>query len=639
MRSCASRYEVSGLLNNLGSCIALCALLASVTLPAAERRALPHRVPAEAAHLAPKGRLSASQRLDLAIGLPLRNREALNRLIAEQQDRSSTNFHKWLTPEQFTERFGPSEEDFQTAINFAKANGLEITRTYPNRALFDVTGTVGQIEKAFHVALHTFKHPTEDREFYAPDTAPSVEAAVPILEVTGINNYVLPRPMGRPMGTTNGPSPSLGSEPTTGSLRGTDFRNAYVPGATLNGSGQLVGLVEFDGYFPTDVTTYETQSGLPNVPLQIVPLPGSALFPTANRTSVGECSLDIEMVIAMAPGLARIVVFEGTNTDDILMSMAASNQIAQFSCSWGMVYSFNADSALGQMTSQGQSFFAASGDGGAYTNSIPWPSDHYLVTSVGGTTLTMNGLGASYASETVWNTGLNLPQRWFGNGQSGYWASGGGISPYPYFPSYQAGIDFSASGGSYTRRNIPDVAMPASGIWVNYFNGLSGAFIGTSCAAPLWAGFTALVNQQAVARGQPTMGFMNNAIYQIGKSLRYASTFHDTTIGNNTWPGSPRQFNAVPGFDLCTGWGSPNGTNLINALITYAGAVWVDFSYQGTWQLGSYDDPFRTLAQGTNAVPASGDILIKPGLSLETMTISKPMTLRAHNGDVRIGHQ
>ena len=80
---------------------------------------------------------------------------------------------------------------------------------------------------------------------------------------------------------------------------------------------------------------------------------------------------------------------------------------------------------------------------------------------------------------------------------------------------------------------------------------------GTSCAAPLWAAFTALVNQQAAAASQPPVGFLNPALYAIGKGANYTTCFHDITTGNNTWSGSPNLFFAVPGYDLCTGWGTP----------------------------------------------------------------------------------
>jgi hypothetical protein len=209
------------------------------------------------------------------------------------------------------------------------------------------------------------------------------------------------------------------------------------------------------------------------------------------------------------------------------------------------------------MASQGQSFFNASGDSDAFTGSITFPSDSTNITQVGGTTLTTTGPNGSYVSETVWNWGLD---------QGSYVGSSGGISTYYSIPGWQQGINMTANHGSTTLRNVPDVALTADNIYVRYGNGSSGTFGGTSCAAPLWAGFTALVNQQAVASGRATVGFVNPAIYTIGKGANYAVDFHDITAGNNTWPGSPANFYAVPGYDLCTGWGTPAGQSLINAL-------------------------------------------------------------------------
>jgi subtilase family serine protease len=108
--------------------------------------------------------------------------------------------------------------------------------------------------------------------------------------------------------------------------------------------------------------------------------------------------------------------------------------------------------------------------------------------------------------------------------------------------------------------------MTADNVYVIYDNGESGSFAGTSCATPLWAAFTALVNEQALANGHPLLGFINPAIYAIGLSPNYTNCFHDITNGNNTWSESPNEFYAVPGYDLCTGWGTPAGSNLVNAL-------------------------------------------------------------------------
>lgn len=154
-------------------------------------------VPAAVAnfHLQPIGLLPATNRLDLAISLPLRNQKALNRLLAEIYDPTSTNFHHYLAPEQFAERFGPTEQDYESLIQFAKTNGLTVTATHPNRALLDVAGDVATIEKVFHVTLREYRHPTENRTFYAPDAEPSIDFDLPISHVAGLDNFALPRPL------------------------------------------------------------------------------------------------------------------------------------------------------------------------------------------------------------------------------------------------------------------------------------------------------------------------------------------------------------------------------------------------------------------------------------------------------------
>jgi hypothetical protein len=131
----------------------------------------------------------------------------------------------------------------------------------------------------------------------------------------------------------------------------------------------------------------------------------------------------------------------------------------------------------------------------------------------------------------------------------------------------------ASNGGSSAYRNVPDVALTANNVYLLFGNGSSETVGGTSCAAPLWAAFTALVNQQNEAEGQPPAGFLNPALYAIGLGTNYNACFHDITTGNNTWPDSPNYFYAVNGYDLCTGWGTPAGSNLINVLAAPADAL------------------------------------------------------------------
>ena len=531
-----------------------------------ERQMLPGHVPKAVARLGlrPAGRLPATNRLNLAVGLPLRNTNALNQLLQDIYDPASPQFRRYLTPEQFTEQFGPTKEDYEAVVRFAKSHGLDITVTHSNRVLLDVAGQVADIEKAFQVTLHTYQHPTEPRQFYAPDVEPSVEAGLAVLDISGLNNYSVPRPASLTKSATSPAGRGPGSGPN-GNYMGTDFRNAYALGVTQTGAGQMVGLVAFEAFYPRDITTYENMAGLPNVPIQVVLLDGFNGIPvTSDANNIGEASVDIEMAISMAPGLSKVVVFDagpGGNYNDILNAMAAHPEIKQFSDSW-VEDNTGSENIFKQMAAQGQSFFQASGNGDSYLTPPPFTilADPYL-TSVGGTSLTMNGSGASYASERVWNVGFD-PPGW----DDGYTGTTGGFSRTYPIPNWQQGLDMSANRGSTTMRNFPDVAMVAEN-FVAVWNGSTGTgYVGTSFAAPLWAGFTALVNQEAAANGQPAVGFLNPAIYAIGQSADYTNCFHDITVGNNATATSGGLYPAVPGYDLCTGWGSPKGSNLIHSL-------------------------------------------------------------------------
>jgi subtilase family serine protease len=162
--------------------------------PAAEQILSGHR-PAAAASLSSIGVLPAASRMNLAIGLPLRNQAALNSLLQQIYDTASPNYRHYLTPAQFTEKFGPSPDDYQSILDFARTNGLTVTSTFSNRMVLGVSGAVSDVEKAFHVTMQVYQHPSENRTFYAPDVEPSVDARLPILHVQGMNNYALPRPL------------------------------------------------------------------------------------------------------------------------------------------------------------------------------------------------------------------------------------------------------------------------------------------------------------------------------------------------------------------------------------------------------------------------------------------------------------
>lgn len=579
----------------------------------ADLKVLAGHVPRELAKLAANGRLAATKQLRLAIGVPLRDPAGLEKFLAQVYDPASPIYRQFLTPADFTVRFGPTEADYAVVKEFARTNGLTITATHGNRLVLDVTGPAAAVEKAFHVTLQTYQHPTTARTFYAPDTEPTVAAGLPVADIQGLSDFSRPHPRLKKASATNSPKNGSGSG---GAYLGNDFRNAYASGTTLTGAGQAVGLLQFDGYYPSDIAAYARAAGngRTNIVIQPVLLDDFNGLPSGNGGD-DEVALDIEMAMAMAPGLAEIVVFEaGPNglQNDVLNAMAANSAIKNLSCSWGWGGGpdVTLDAIFKTMAAQGQSFFNASGDSGAFTagaNSVNGvdntstenaPSSSPYITQVGGTTLTMSGAGASFASETVWNWG-------------GGSASSGGASSYYLMPSWQTDVNMTANLGSTTQRNIPDVAMPADSCLVYHANGLVDAFGGTSCAAPLWAGFTALVNQLAASQGGPPAGLINPAVYAIGKgqngNYSYAACFHDTTTGNNFWPSSPALYPAVTGYDLCTGWGTPNGVSLITALAGSADTLGI-LPQTGLVFSGIYGGPFTPAAailQLTNASTAA----------------------------------
>jgi len=517
-------------------------------------RTMPRHVPDVVSRLRPLSDLPAQTHLRLAVGLPLRHKAALSSFIEDLYNPASPRFHRYLTTWQFTEEFGPTQEDYQKVMDFLASHGLKVTATHPNRIVVDVVGAAADVEKVFHVRLRTYRHPTAQRNFFAPDTDPWVEADVPVLDVMGLDDYVLPHPMDlrRPQGdgqagasVTN--RAERGSGPG-GDYIGNDFRAAYVPGVTNTGSGQFIGLVEFGPYWTNDIYVYETNAGLSTkIAISNIFLDGVA-EPPSPGADAGEQALDIEMCISMAPG-ATVLYYGGEVVDDIYSRIASDNLAKQISCSFGFGIDATTEQLYQEFVAQGQNFFEASGDSGAVVGPIDPPGAEPYVTEVGGTALYTVTPGGAWQEELAWS------------------GSSGGVSTFYAMPNYQQGINTAPLYGSGTMRNFPDVAMMADIAIFIAANNNTGTVGGTSCSSPQWAGFNALANQQAAMLGQPPLGFFNPALYALGKSANYTHCLHDITSGNTTNASSgPDKFFAAVGYDLCTGWGSPAGSNLIAAL-------------------------------------------------------------------------
>jgi len=534
-------------------------LTLAVSGRAAESRIVPgHLVPATA-QLAVVDALPATNQLHLYLGLPLRNQSALNALLEDLHDPASTNFHHWLTPADFTERFGPTEADYQKVVQYAGQHGFAVTHTHANRMMVNVDAPVAAIEKTFQIKLHRYQHPTENRLFYAPGSEPTVDTNISLLHIAGLDDYSLPHRYQTPViplaaGTNPIVAYATGSGPG-GFFAGNDFRTAFVPGVTNKGAGQYIAIVDVGGpYYPLDVYMYETNSGLStNIVVTNIfatPTPAWTNALIGSGDNEGEEVLDIDMAMSMAPG-ATILNYEGEG-HDVFNRIAIDDKAKQMTLSYG----FGIDSIIQQIfqefAAQGQAMSQASGDGGADLNGgtgITLTGAPYS-TIVGGVSLATSGAGGPWQSNPTWG------------------GSGGGISGYG-IPTWQQGINMTTNLGSTSYRNYPDVAMPADNIFTVYEGGIIiGGTGGTSAASPLWAGFMALVNEQAASQGKPAVGFINPAIYAIGKGPRtiYTNCFHDVTAGNTFNSQNPNRYLATNGYDLCTGWGTPMGSNTMMAL-------------------------------------------------------------------------
>ena len=495
------------------------------------------------------GRLPATQPMRLVLVLPHRNQPALDSFLKDLYDPASSSYRHFLTVEEFTSRFGPSQEDYDAVVSFAKTHGFAVVGTSRNRLNVDVEGSVANIEEAFHVSMGVYQHPTENRTFYAPDREPMADLSVGLWHIAGLDNYSIPRPALVVKSPDATPEATTGSCPSA-SFCGSDMRAAYY-GGTLTGAGQSLGLLEYVGTDLADLATYykNTHQTL-TVPITLLSTDGTS---TSCLASAGcddtEQTLDMTQALGMAPGLSSLVMYVGSSDSAIFNAMATASPLnAQLSSSWTWSPSDPAtdDPYFQEFAGHGQNLFQAAGDSGAWTTSSSvYPADDVYLTSVGGTDLTTSSAGGPWHSETVWVDG------------------GGGISPDKYaIPSWQTATAAGCSKCSKTYRNGPDVSANSNFtfyVCADQTTCSANSYGGTSFAAPMWAGYLALANEQAVAALSPTLGFINPILYAIGMGSGYNTAFHDITSGSNG-------YSATTGYDLATGWGSPNGAGLINAL-------------------------------------------------------------------------
>jgi len=514
-------------------------------------------------------RMDPGKAMNVTVSLALRNQAALDQLIAGVSDPSSPSYGRYLRPAQFAALFGPSPAQVQQVTGYLRGQGLTVTSVSANHTLIQASGSARAVQAAFGVTLWNWHDPTERRDFFGNDSQPVLPSSIAaaVVGVAGLNDHYQARRIGRAQPKAGGTGPNGGFTPA-------ELKSAYdvAPLAALGfrGQGQPLGLLELDGFNQANINVYDSNYGLATVTPTIVAVDGVSTTPGANQVEV---ELDIEVMHALAPS-APITVWEGPNSDLGVLhtynAMVVSDSTPANSTSWGLCepstspsMMLSLDTIFRQAAAQGQSFFAASGDSGAFdclnaptTPTVDHPASDPYVTAVGGTRLSLNGVGG-YGSETAWSWATHSPPL----------GSGGGLSQQFARPSWQVGPGV-ANAYSNGGRQVPDVALDAdtrSGYSIYpTSNGSTGWYVigGTSASAPAWAAFAAILNQYHFATGGRggVLGFANPALYQLGAGGSPYPPFHDVTSGDNLY------YPATAGWDYATGWGSFDASNLARDL-------------------------------------------------------------------------
>ncbi|HYA70301.1 MAG TPA: S53 family peptidase [Thermoplasmata archaeon] len=471
-------------------------------------------------------------------------------LPMEQLGATLLTRRKYLSRVQFAAIHSARADDVARLKEYALREGLSVGLVDRARRLVKLSGTTADLGHAFGVELHRFEHPsTPYRAPVGPVQLPE-ELKDAVVGVFGLDS----RPQLRPHFRRNADPQATGYSPLS-------VASAYEFPPDLSGTGQCIGLLEFGGGFsPDDLSSYFGVLGVRVPEVVSVGLDGATNAPTGDPNGPdAEVELDVEVAGALAPD-ARLVVYFAPNTEqgfvDAITSSIhdAANRPSVVSISWGgpeESWSPQARRAFEVATQdgalQGVTILAAAGDQGASdgaqagTREVDFPASSPFVVGCGGTRLELSG--GKIVSEVVWNE--------LAKGEG---ATGGGVSEAFARPVYQSASSVPSAPNGFVGRGVPDVAGdadPSTGYSV-VVDGASAVIGGTSAVAPLWA---ALVARLAQGLGKP-LGYANPLLY----SPSVAGALRDITAGNNGG------YSAGPGWDACTGLGSPRGNGLLAAL-------------------------------------------------------------------------
>jgi kumamolisin len=515
------------------------------------------RVPLEGAREI--GPANPNENVDVTIRL--RSRAGKKSIVGAAEFTKPIEERTILSRKEFERRHGAAPESIARVESFARQHKLLVKEKSPECRTVILTGTVAAMNEAFGVELKEYEHPTGR---YRGRTGPvhlPAELQKVVEGVFGLDN----RPQAKP---------HFRRRQGQGGVRAAAVSLSYTPiqvaalynfPTGVDGAGECIALIELGGgYNPKDLSNYWSQLNLPETPtVSAVSVGDGSNNPTGDPNSAdGEVMLDIEVSGSIAPA-AKIVVYFAENTDAGFLNAITTavhdskNNPSIVSISWGGPESSwtqqamtSMDEAFQSAAAMGVTVCVAAGDDGSTDgvtdgqNHVDFPASSPNVLACGGTELIASG--NAITSETVWNELANNEG-----------ATGGGISDVFPLPSWQtgAGVPPSANPSHNVGRGVPDVAGdadPSTG-YVTRVDGNPDVIGGTSAVAPLWAGLIALINQSI---GKPA-GFINPLLYQNAST---AADFHDVTSGNNG------AYSAGPGWDACTGLGSPIGIQLATTL-------------------------------------------------------------------------
>jgi uncharacterized protein (TIGR03437 family) len=516
----------------------------------------------------------------------------LDKLLAGQQTPGSPNYHHWLTPEEYGQRFGASDADIGKITQWLQQQGLKIVSVARGKSWIAASGTAAQVEAAFQTEIHSYA--ADGETHFANASAPSVPAAFGsvVQGIRGLNDFRMkPRSHISPLKPDS-------TKPHYATTQGNyiapgDFATIYdvtpLYAAGINGSGQKIAIAGQIEVNLSDIQQFRGMFNLPTNNPEMLLVPGSP-NPGSNSQSgdLAESDIDLEWSGSVAQNASIIFVY----STDVMVSVqyAIDQDLAPVvSVSYGSceletpASEYNALVVWGQQANaQGMTWFAASGDDGAADCddsqnpglAVDLPGSVPEVTSSGGTqfaegsgtywsaTNNANGGSAlSYIPETTWNTSVEDQEPS---------ASGGGASVLFSKPSWQTGLGVPSDNA----RDVPDISLNTSDdndAYVVYTSGSLQAYGGTSFAAPTFAGMTVLLNQKLGSGG---VGNINPKLYSLARSGWDSGMFHDITTGNNivTVGCSRRAFNCTStpvgyyagvGYDQTTGLGSVDMYKLV----------------------------------------------------------------------------